>query len=312
MISTIITTYGGGSRLQCAIDSVRSQTYTDIEIIVVDDNNPDTEARRQTEKVMREYESDDRVKYLKHERNKNGATARNTGIKESAGEYISFLDDDDYYLHGRFENILNVFSDNTDLVGVYTGVDMLDENGYNVMKIRPERELSARELLLNEMALGTGSNIFVKSNVVKEVNGFDESFVRRQDIEFMIRVCECGKVGYISDSLVIKSVNGVANHPKYEKMRLVIDLFAHKFEKQAEALGEKKKDFYCIQYRTLFGIALYEHNPAEIKEAMGLIQKYGKITAKERMLAFVYINNLRDIGIVKSLINAKKAIASNK
>lgn len=308
MISTIITTYGGGSQLQRAVDSVLAQTYKDIEVIVVDDNNPDTDARQHTEEVMLKYESDPRVKYLKHEKNKNGAAARNTGIRAAVADYISFLDDDDYYFPERFERILNVMNATHDLVGIITGVNLQDENDVTVMAIRPKQELDVRELLLNEMALGTGSNIFVKSDVIGAVKGFDESFVRRQDIEFMIRVCEYGKVGFVEDCLVIKSVNGIANHPKYERMKLVIDQFANKFEKQVGALGEEKNGFYCTQYRTLFGIALYEHNPVEIKEAIGLIRKYGKLTVKERVLAFVYIHNLRDNKIFKTAISVKNRI----
>lgn len=56
------------------------------------------------------------------------------------------------------------------------------------MKVRPQCDLKISDLLRKEMVIGTGSNIFVKSDVVKGIHGFDESFVRRQDIEFMIRV----------------------------------------------------------------------------------------------------------------------------
>lgn len=312
MISTVITTYGGGSQLQRAVDSVLSQTYRDIEVIVVDDNNPNTDARLHTEKAMQKYELDSRVKYLKHEKNMNGAAARNTGIKASTGEYISFLDDDDYYLPRRFECILHKLESSRDFVGVYTGVDLQDGNGVTVLAIKPKQNLSVKELLLNEMAIGTGSNIFVRTSVVRQIHGFDESFIRRQDIEFMIRVCECGKIGYIEDCLVIKSVNGVTNHPKYERMKLVINQFANKFEKQVEGLGEQKNGFYCTQYRTLFGIALYEHNPTEIKEAMNLIQKHGKLTMKERVLAFVYIHNLRESKIFGIAIALKNRIHTQR
>ena len=305
MISTIITTYGGGSELQRAVDSVLSQTYQDIEVIVVDDNNPDTDARLRTEKVMQKYELDSRVKYLKHEKNKNGAAARNTGINASTGEYVSFLDDDDYYLPRRFECILHKLEVSHDFVGVYTGVEIQDGNGVAVSTIRPKQNLSIRELLLNEMAIGTGSNIFVRTSVARQVHGFDESFIRRQDIEFIIRVCECGKVGYIEDCLVIKSVNGVANHPKYERMKLVINQFENKFKKQVEGLGEQKNSFYCSQYRTLFNIALYEHNSTEIKEAMYLIKK-------QRILAFVYIHHLRESKIFESAIALKSRLHTRR
>ena len=310
MVSTIITTYGGGKQLQRAIDSVLNQTYQDLEVIVVDDNNPDTDSRRQTEKTMQKYSLESRVKYLKHDKNKNGAVARNTGLKISSGKYISFLDDDDYYLPNRFESILKKLETAYGLVGVYTGVNIQDENNVTVMTIRPKQNLTIKELLLNEMAIGTGSNIFIRSEVAKKINGFDENFVRRQDIEFMIRVCEYGTVGYLSETLVIKSVNDIANHPKYEKMKLVLEQFIQKFEKHIALLDNRMNDFYCVQYRTLLNIAFYEREKNEIKEAIDLINKYGKVTAKEYTLAFIYIHNLRNNDLINWLINVRKSIRS--
>ena len=103
MVSVIITTFGGDSKLRRAIASVLNQTYTDVEAIVVDDNDPKSEARVKTESIMQQYECDTRVVYLKHSHNMNGAAARNTGIKEARGSYIAFLDDDDYFFHNRFK-----------------------------------------------------------------------------------------------------------------------------------------------------------------------------------------------------------------
>ena len=90
LISIIIPTYGRPTTLKRSIDSVLSQTYSKIEIIVVDDNNPDTESRKETEEVMSTF-SDSRIKYLKHEHNKNGSAARNTGIRKASGKYIGIL-----------------------------------------------------------------------------------------------------------------------------------------------------------------------------------------------------------------------------
>ena len=95
LVSVIIPTYKRPDYLDRAIDSVLNQTYNNIEIIVVDDNNPNTEGRERTEKIMRRYENNPHVIYIKHEYNKNGSAARNTGFKASHGVYLAFLDDDD-------------------------------------------------------------------------------------------------------------------------------------------------------------------------------------------------------------------------
>src|SRR5699024_12399636 len=96
-VSVIMPTYKRADMLERAINSVLNQTYNDVELIVVDDNNPNTVYRKETSKVMKKYKNYNRVRYIKHERNMNGAVARNTGIFYSTGELITFLDDDDWY-----------------------------------------------------------------------------------------------------------------------------------------------------------------------------------------------------------------------
>ena len=87
LVSVIITTFNNVEYLPRAIESVLHQTYPEIELIVVDDNPPESEARQETEKVMERYPQ---ALYLKHPENRNGAAARNTGIRSAGGEYIAF------------------------------------------------------------------------------------------------------------------------------------------------------------------------------------------------------------------------------
>ena len=98
LVSVIIPTYGGGEYLKRCIESVLAQTYPNIEVVVVDDNGLGTPNQLLTQKVMQEFKDDTRVKYVCHEINKNGSAARNTGFRNSKGEYICLLDDDDEWL----------------------------------------------------------------------------------------------------------------------------------------------------------------------------------------------------------------------
>ena len=97
LVSVIITTCNGDYKLVRAVDSVLMQTYNNIEIIVVDDNGNGTASRIETEKMMEKFSNTERVIYLKHEQNKNGSAARNTGIRTAKGKYVAFLDDDDVF-----------------------------------------------------------------------------------------------------------------------------------------------------------------------------------------------------------------------
>src|SRR5690606_21643920 len=129
IVSVIIPTYNRPERLTRAINSVLDQTYKNIEVLVVDDNNPHTDFRKETEIVMRKYKDNDQVKYIKHPRNKNGAAARNTGIQASAGKYIAFLDDDDEFLPNRIEKLVNKMETLEESWGVcYTGYKKINSN----------------------------------------------------------------------------------------------------------------------------------------------------------------------------------------
>ena len=98
LVSIIIPTYKRANYLERAIESVIRQSYRNIEIIVVDDNDSGSKYREENIKIMSKYEGCKNIKYLKHRKNKNGAAARNTGIAAAAGEYLTFLDDDDFFL----------------------------------------------------------------------------------------------------------------------------------------------------------------------------------------------------------------------
>ena len=110
LVSIVITTYGRSTTLRRAIQSAISQTYRNIEIIVVDDNK-DKAIR---EEVIRTISSidDSRIKLVLNAVNMGGALARNEGIKAANGRYVAFLDDDDEYLPQRIEKQVEVFEKN--------------------------------------------------------------------------------------------------------------------------------------------------------------------------------------------------------
>ena len=103
-VSVIIPTYNRASLLPRAVNSVLAQTYSDYEIIVVDDCSPDN-----TQDVIAAF-SDPRIRSFRHVTNRRQSAAINTGIANARGEYIAFLDDDDEFTPTSLADRLAVFA----------------------------------------------------------------------------------------------------------------------------------------------------------------------------------------------------------
>ena len=117
LVSCIIPTYKRSDTLGRAIDSVLSQTYYEIEVLVVDDNEKGSSESADVEKIVKSY-ADNRVKLVTQPRHINGAEARNAGIRASKGDFIAFLDDDDEWLPEKIEKQMSFMSEHPDIDGV--------------------------------------------------------------------------------------------------------------------------------------------------------------------------------------------------
>src|SRR5699024_5430762 len=188
LVSVIIPTYGRPEGLKRAIQSVMNQSYENIEVLIIDDNNPNSTERQQTEEIMKKYEHEERIRYIQHSCNKNGSVARNTGIKKSKGEFIAFLDNDDEFLERKIELQVNKIEKLGKPYGiVYTKFLRKQNNKILDKGIEDRTGNLTKEILKGNFYISAGSNIMIRREIVEEINGFNEKFLRRQDLEFLIR-----------------------------------------------------------------------------------------------------------------------------
>lgn len=241
-VSVIIPSYGKPSFLRNAIRSVLGQSFQDFELIVVDDNNPETEARSLTEAIIAEFD-DERLVYVKHPHNRNGAAARNTGLKIARGEYISFLDSDDEYYPERLTKCIAALSAaSPSVAGVYTGCEFrLRGKTYNeFVNVRSGRFLT--ETLACTFMLCSGSNIFVRRSVIDELKGFDEAFLRHQDYEFMVRLFRKYSLIALPELLVIKN-NENTNVPYINKVIAIKRQYLATFSDDIASLPKAEQSY---------------------------------------------------------------------
>lgn len=283
LVSVIITSFNSNESLKKAIDSVLAQSYESVEVIVVDDNTPGTIARERTEKIMQQYSMNPKVKYIRHERNMNGAAARNTGIQSAKGEFISFLDDDDEYYVTRIQKCVNVLRNNIEYDAVYTEVDLYCAGIRTGIRQTSGSGFLWRKMLLDEGFLGTGSNIFVRRTVFGDTELFDIRFLRYQDIEFMLRVLQNHAIIEIKENLVRKNISR-RNIPEYNKYRTNKLLIFEKFKDLIGRLSEDEaKQFYEFHYYRLFESAMLSYNRKNIKQAANELSQIRELSFKERV-----------------------------
>ncbi len=260
IVSVVIPTYKNRGALKDAILSVLKQDYNNIEIIVVDDNDPSSVERKSTEIVMSEFADDKRVTYIKHQKNKNGAAARNTGIKASKGKYISFLDDDDLFLPNKLKKQLNFLDMHPEFAGVYCHAL---RNGKQHLERNDEGD-ATKQMLLLETFMQTSLLMFRRESIIS-INGFDEDFRRHQDYDLMLRFFHAGfKIGCIPEPLVELGINEGENIPSGKKLEETKQLFFDKFMPYIEEIDAKEHGFknkvLAKHYAGVFLNHLKHHN----------------------------------------------------
>lgn len=254
LISVIVPTYGNPQFLENSICSVINQTFDNWELIIVDDNDPSTSDREKTEQLVGVFaERDNRIKYIKHEKNKNGAVARNTGFTRARGKYIALLDSDDEYLPERLARCFSEMEKApANIAGVYTGCEFRKSGKvYRTIKAVPSGNF-LKETLACSFMFCTGSNIFVRKSVVDELSGFDPRFIRHQDYEFLVRLFEKYSLIGLPEVLVVKN-NENFNVPDVEKIIVVKKQYLDKFNGVITSLSENDQKF--IYYKNNIAVA---------------------------------------------------------
>lgn len=216
LISVVITTHNRSALLKRAIDSVLSQTYDNIECIVVDDNSND-----KTKELCSNYNNIKYI-YIPKEESRGGNYARNLGIKSSSGAYVAFLDDDDYWLEDKTEKQL-LLALQSEAKVIYCGrinEIIINDEEKKFIKSLPRDDfrgdLSNR---IFRMIPTTTSALFVERKLLDEVGLFDEKLRFWQEYDLMIRMAQTSIFDFVNEPLLVYRIdkndkNRLTNHYK--------------------------------------------------------------------------------------------------
>lgn len=248
-VDVIIPTYRRPNNLSKAIDCVLRQTYSNIGVIVVDDNSDGDEFRKETEIVMNKYAGNDKIRYIKHSQNKNGSAARNTGIKASNADYIAFLDDDDLWSPNKIEKqleYLNAKGSSYSCVSCFH-VRRYKEFTYRAVNFKEQESGNYFFGLLTDKNPTSTSTLLFRKEVFEKIM-FDESFPRHQDTELLSNFYRYFKMAVCPHFLVSMQFEGERNYPGRENISAIKQKLLGKYKDDIQQMPlAMQKEIYSYQ-----------------------------------------------------------------
>jgi glycosyltransferase involved in cell wall biosynthesis len=182
IISVIIPAYNAERTILETITSVQQQTFSDFEIIIINDGSSD-----RTLELLHNI-TDERLKIFSYE---NGGlpVARNRGISHATGEFLAFLDADDLWTPDKLELQLAALQQHSEAGVAYSWTSFMDDKGESLSPGEPifiEGNVYA-DLLVNNF-LASGSNPLIRKQAIKSTGGFDSAFPHCADWEYWLRL----------------------------------------------------------------------------------------------------------------------------
>jgi glycosyltransferase involved in cell wall biosynthesis len=233
LVSVVLPTFNRASTIKRAISSVLSQTYKDLELIVIDDGSTDD-----TEQIAAKS-SDGRLRYIRYQSNRGATHARNLGIGLATGEYIAFQDSDDEWLPDKLSRQVETLAQASAETGVvFTGYWRALDNRRVYMpfpRLRADNDEAARKLSRQFYLFVATPSVLVKRECFTRVGLFDERLSRLQEWELWIRFSQYYRFAHISEPLMISHHQPDSITANYEALATSFDLILERHREIFEA-----------------------------------------------------------------------------
>lgn len=252
LVTVYIPTYNRLELLQRAVKSVQNQTYQNLEIIIVDDCSTDG-----TQKYLAQLAKEDkRVRYFIKEKNSGACVSRNIAIENAIGEFITGLDDDDYFLPNRLIEFVKNWDESVAGLCSYSYIKKSPDKMITNKRFALKNNISADDLL---KANHVGNQVFTKTNYMKHILGFDQNMKVWQDLECWYRLLKkYGNVKRVSKNLYVVDVSHPHERISNKKIEKVIESYEFFCEKH-KLNPTQMKDLYVniLSYTYMKNFGLY-------------------------------------------------------
>ncbi len=219
LVSVIIPTYRRSDMLDRAIESVLNQSYENLELLLVNDNIPDDEYSQALFERVKKYENDARFKLILQEKHINGAVARNEGIKRAKGEYIAFLDDDDWWEPEKLKIQVDILSKlPEEWGGASCKYSFVDRSGQIIGKSFDYTDGNIYVDVLNLVTDVTTCSLLLRHTALDEAGYFDETLLRHQDFQLLVDFTSRFKLKLVREYLLNIDVSDTQNRPDGHKL----------------------------------------------------------------------------------------------
>ena len=224
-VSVIIPTYNRGNLIIKSIKSVLNQTFKNLEVIVIDDGSSDN-----TEHLVNKI-TDKRLKYVKLSSNKGSSNARNIGIKNANGQFISFQDSDDIFYPNKIEKQLkNIINRNSILDFCKINVIYNSTYSYLIPNKRQENSILKGDIFNELISRGnfiSTQAMLIRTNYMKK-HLFDIYMPRLQDYDVILGMIPKVKISYTKEVLVDLHIqnNSITRSPR--KLKKAINMLLNK------------------------------------------------------------------------------------
>lgn len=217
LVSIIIPTYKRATMLHRAISSCIEQTYKNIEVLVVSDNEPNDIFTQDARETVESFH-DNRVRLITQERHINGAVARNVGIRASKGKYISFLDDDDYIDADKIEKQVALLESLDETWGGVCCRYKVYKKGRLVEVMPPFRSGKVyKEIIMRQIKTQTNC-LLLRREALFDAGLYDENLLRHQDVQLLARFTYKYKLKFQDEFLNNLDQDDSMNRPKPENV----------------------------------------------------------------------------------------------
>jgi GT2 family glycosyltransferase len=246
IISVILPVYNGERTIKETMDSVLNQTFLDFELIVINDGSQDSTL----EVVSRIVDS--RLKVFSYA-NAGLAATRNRGISHAIGEYISFIDADDFWTSDKLEAQFKALQANPQAAVAYSWTDWIDESGQFLRSgghITVNGDVYAK-LLLRDF-IESGSNPLIRKHALAEVGGFDESLAAVEDWDMWLRLAAQYEFVCVPSPQILYRVSSNSMSSNIWKMEAgSLRIIERAFTQAPESLQPLKREILGKRYQYL-------------------------------------------------------------